>query len=54
MEERRTAELLSDFDDYKIGKGHADEELDGNGADSSDSEDGYAADKAPRKKKKAR
>ena len=54
MEERRTAELLSDFDDYKIGEGRADEELDGNGADSSDSEDGYAADKAPRKKKKAR
>jgi hypothetical protein len=55
MEERRTAELLSDFDDYKIGKGRADKEMDGNGADSSDSDDdGYAADKSPRKKKKAR
>ncbi len=54
MEERRTAELLSDFDDYEIGEGHADEEMDGNGADASASEDDYAADKAPRKKKKAR
>jgi len=53
MEERRTAELMSDFDDYKIGDGHR--EADGNGADSSDSEDGdYAADKGARKKKRAR
>ena len=55
MEERRTAELLSDFDDYEIGEGHANEEADGNGLDSSGAEqDDYAADKAPRKKKKAR
>jgi len=55
MEERRTAELLSDFDDYKIGDGHAGEEIGGNGADPSDSEDDdYAADKGPRKKKKVR
>jgi hypothetical protein len=53
MEERRTAELLSDFDDYEIGDGHAEEAMDGNGADSSDGED-YAAEKAPRKKKKNR
>ena len=55
MEERRTAELLSDFDDYEIGDRHAGEEAEGNGADTSDSEDDdYAADKAPRRKKKAR
>ena len=55
MEERRTAELLSDFDDYEIGDGHADEALDGNGADASDGEDEtYAAEKASRKKKKNR
>jgi hypothetical protein len=41
MEERRTAELLSDFDDYEIGDSEAE-----------DSED--AADKANRKKRKQR
>ena len=55
MEERRTKELLSDFDDYEIGGRRADEAADGNGADSTDAEDEtYAADKGPRKKKKAR
>jgi len=42
MEERRTAELLSDFDDYEIGEpDHADP-------------DSASADKAGRKKKKSR
>jgi len=40
MEERRTAELLSDFDDYEIG------EPDGGGAE--------AAEKSARKKRKTR
>jgi hypothetical protein len=46
MEERRTAELMSDFDDYEIG---ADEE-------DSDSESGDTGDsaKSSRKKKKTR
>lgn len=56
MEERRTAELLSDFDDYEIG--------DEDGADAASDADGSgaaapgageeAADKTPRKKKKHR
>jgi hypothetical protein len=45
MEERRTAELLSDFDDYEIGKDRSD----GTAGDDPD----HGADKA-RKKKKAR
>ena len=45
MEERRTAELMSDFDDYEIG-----------GADPDDAAAGETGDagKAPRKKKKTR
>lgn len=43
MEERRTAELLSDFDDYEIGKGEAAAE---------DDEDDEPLDDKPRKKKK--
>jgi hypothetical protein len=43
MEERRTAELLSDFDDYKIG--------DADGAEEHDSE---PSDKPSAKKKKGR
>src|ERR1700690_3816425 len=46
MEERRTAELLSDFDDYEIGDAAGDDE---------DEEDGEeSADKAAHKKKKPR
>src|SRR6202044_1812446 len=49
MEERRTAELLSDFDDYDIGEdgdaAHDEEHLE---AESADDE---ASDEAPRRKK---
>ena len=46
MEERRTAELMSDFDDYEIGA---------DGHDSEPGENGDAGDsKGPRKKKKTR
>src|ERR1700761_6161084 len=44
MEERRTAELLSDFDDYEVGEAGADEE----------DEQGAAHEKPAPKKKKAR
>jgi hypothetical protein len=43
MEERRTAELLSDFDDYKIGD-----------ADDAGEEDSEPSDKPTAKKKKGR
>src|SRR5277367_1264411 len=43
MEERRTAELLSDFDDYKIGD-----------ADDAEEEDSEPSDKPTGKKKKGR
>src|ERR1700761_7558540 len=46
MEERRTAELMSDFDDYEIGS-DSDED-----SDSDDSEED--ADKGARKKRKSR
>ena len=45
MEERRTAELMSDFDDYKI----TDDDLD---ADEDEASDG--AGKSARKKKRSR
>jgi hypothetical protein len=47
MEERRTAELMSDFDDYEIGA---------DGEDSEDSDPGETGDsaKSSRKKKKTR
>ena len=45
MEERRTAELLSDFDDYKISDAADDEESDG---------EAHNGEKPPRKKKKNR
>jgi hypothetical protein len=51
MEERRTAELLSDFDDYEIGD--PDEESSGDSDDLGESEDAHSA-KAARKKKKPR
>jgi len=47
MEERRTAELLSDFDDYEIGDSAADD-------DDLDGEDEESADKSGRKKRKPR
>lgn len=55
MEERRTAELLSDFDDYEIGgEGQAADDSD-SGADPSESEDeDYPAEKGARKKRKTR
>jgi hypothetical protein len=48
MEERRTAELMSDFDDYEIGRAE-DEDPESNGADETDD-----STKSPRKKKKTR
>jgi hypothetical protein len=50
MEERRTAELMSDFDDYEIGR------EDGAGSIEADSPEAApeAAEKGARKKKKAR
>jgi hypothetical protein len=48
MEERRTAELMSDFDDYEIAGAD-----DGTQADSHDAESPDAAAKGARKKKKA-
>src|ERR1700729_41672 len=49
MEERRTAELMSDFDDYEIAG--PDDDLDG---ESDEGEDGDEAGKGARKKKKSR
>jgi hypothetical protein len=49
MEERRTAELMSDFDDYEI----AGPEDDTNG-DGEESDETESAAKGPRKKKKSR
>jgi hypothetical protein len=56
MEERRTAELLSDFDDYEIFDGERDREHD---ADSHAAEDAEASEEGPadhkaRKRKKSR
>jgi hypothetical protein len=51
MEERRTAELLSDFDDYEIGD--SDDESRSDGEDESESEEN-GADKGARKRKKGR
>ncbi|MDP9009645.1 MAG: hypothetical protein M3N91_13220 [Pseudomonadota bacterium] len=50
MEERRTAELMSDFDDYEI----AGAEADTNGADSDESGETEPGAKGSRKKKKTR
>jgi hypothetical protein len=52
MEERRTAELMSDFDDYEIGADAGDSEPDENGEDGEASEAGES--KSSRKKKKTR
>jgi hypothetical protein len=54
MEERRTAELMSDFDDYQIAGA---EDAAGDGADGDSNEPGEAPEsggKGARKKKKAR
>ena len=50
MEERRTAELMSDFDDYEIADTHEDAASDSSGSDESDG----PAEKTARKKKKSR
>jgi hypothetical protein len=47
MEERRTAELMSDFDDYEIGEAQEDSE-------SEDSDAPAHSEKVTRKKKKSR
>ncbi len=52
MEERRTAELMSDFDDYEITDATDTAAVSGNGDDSE--EPSAHADKAARKKKKSR
>jgi hypothetical protein len=53
MEERRTAELMSDFDDYEIAD--VDEHSAADGADQDDSDERPAhAEKPARKKKKSR
>jgi hypothetical protein len=49
MEERRTAELMSDFDDYEIG-----DIVDDGALDSPDQDESSGTHKAPRKKKKSR
>lgn len=49
MEERRTAELLSDFDDYEISGEAADE-----GEDDEDGDEAHESHDKPRKKKKGR
>jgi hypothetical protein len=51
MEERRTAELMSDFDDYEIAD--ADDASDSDDPDESDETSSHAA-KSARKKKKSR
>jgi hypothetical protein len=52
MEERRTAELMSDFDDYEIAGTEDDTNGDAGDADESDETESGA--KGPRKKKKSR
>jgi hypothetical protein len=53
MEERRTAELMSDFDDYEIGDAEHDDASDPADQDESDEPQGHA-DKSARKKRKPR
>jgi hypothetical protein len=52
MEERRTAELMSDFDDYEIAG--AEDDSNGDSDDSDDSDETDSGAKGPRKKKKTR
>ena len=49
MEERRTAELMSDFDDYEIAGAE-----DGTDGDSNEPDESESGAKGPRKKKKTR
>ena len=49
MEERRTAELMSDFDDYEIG-----DVIDDGALNSADEDESGGTHKAPRKKGKSR
>jgi hypothetical protein len=51
MEERRTAELMSDFDDYEISDVHGDAS---EPADEDETDEPSAPEKGSRKKKKAR
>jgi len=53
MEERRTAELMSDFDDYEIADDGASDADEPDGSDESDEASAHAA-KSARKKKKSR
>src|SRR5271168_4422080 len=53
MEERRTAELMSDFDDYEIADAEHNDAAESTDQDESDEPQGHA-DKAARKKKKSR
>jgi hypothetical protein len=53
MEERRTAELMSDFDDYEIADAEDNDAAESADQDESDEPQGQA-DKAARKKKKSR
>jgi hypothetical protein len=52
MEERRTAELMSDFDDYEISDVHGDDASEP--ADEDETDEPSAPEKGSRKKKKAR
>ena len=54
MEERRTAELMSDFDDYEIGTGEDADADDGNGNGNGADKGSESGEKSARKKKKAR
>jgi len=54
MEERRTAELLSDFDDYEIFDSDNQRESDSSEEREADDSDAPAADHKPVRKKKAR
>jgi len=53
MEERRTAELMSDFDDYEIGDAPGDHASEPSGLDESQEPPAHS-DKTARKKKKSR
>jgi hypothetical protein len=54
MEERRTAELLSDFDDYEIGDADDEDDADGAGGHADDEDESEESDKASAKRKKSR
>jgi hypothetical protein len=52
MEERRTAELMSDFDDYEIAG--TEDDTNGDAGDADESDETESGVKGPRKKKKSR